>query len=321
VSAKEARAIIPKLPTIYDEPFGDSSQIPTSIICAVARREVTVALSGDAGDEMLGGYNRYAIGPQLWRRIKTSPRHCAKRLARLPRICRSGLVGARMGLGSAKPRAIQGQSLQARAELGGMQNCDDLYRALVTEWTPGAAPALRYPRRDAARRPGLRGGRRRTCATHDAFDGLTYLPDDILVKVDRAAMAVSLETRVPMLDHRVAETVWRLPPSMIIRGGRGKWALRQVLYRHVPQELVERPKAGFAIPVGQWLRGPLRDWAEELLSERRLREEGYLDAAVVRSLWAQHRSGRRDWQARLWNILMFQACLSSVVQTPLDRPR
>jgi asparagine synthase (glutamine-hydrolysing) len=133
-----------------------------------------------------------------------------------------------------------------------------------------------------------------------------------LVKVDRAAMAVSLETRVPLLDHRVAETAWRLPPSMIIRGGRGKWALRQVLYRHVPQELVERPKAGFAIPVGQWLRGPLRDWAEELLSERRLREEGYLDAAVVRSLWAEHRSDRRDWQARLWNVLMFQAWISSV---------
>jgi asparagine synthase (glutamine-hydrolysing) len=316
VTANEARSVVPKLPTIYDEPFGDSSQIPTSIICAVARREVTVALSGDAGDEMLGGYNRYAIGPQLWRRIKVTPQSLreatGKAAAHLPEWAWSALAWA-PGIGkSVAP--FKDKAYKLGPALRGMQDCDDLYRALVTEWTPGAAPALSATH--AATRLddlGFAADVGEPARRMMLFDGLTYLPDDILVKVDRAAMAVSLETRVPLLDHRVAEAAWRLPPSMIIRGGRGKWALRQVLYRHVPQELVERPKAGFAIPVGQWLRGPLRDWAEELLSERRLREEGYLDAAVVRSLWAQHRSGRRDWQARLWNILMFQAWLSSVI--------
>lgn len=318
VTAKEARTVIPKLPTMYDEPFGDSSQIPTSIICAAARREVTVALSGDAGDEMLGGYNRYVIGPKLWRRIGASPQALRSAtgtvVARLPEWAWSALARA-PGLGKSLA-PFRDKAYKLGPALGGMKDSDDLYRALVTEWGEGAAPVLSAsPAATRLEDLGFAAGISEPAQRMMLFDGLTYLPDDILVKVDRAAMAVGLETRAPLLDHRVADAAWRLPPSMMIRDGRGKWALRQVLYRHVPQELVDRPKAGFAIPVGRWLRGPLRDWAEELLSERRLREEGYLDAAVARSLWTQHGSGLRDLTARLWNILMFQAWLSSAKPT------
>jgi asparagine synthase (glutamine-hydrolysing) len=314
VTAKEARAVIPTLPKMYDEPFGDSSQIPTSIICALAHREVTVALSGDAGDEMLGGYNRYAIGPQLWRRINASPkalrRATGEAAVRLPEWAWSALAWA-PGLGKSLA-PFKDKAYKLGPAVGRMKDSDDLYRALVTEWSEGAAPVLRAsPAATRLDDVAFAASIREPAQRMMLFDGVTYLPDDILVKVDRAAMAVSLETRAPFLDHRVAEAAWRLPPSMMIRGGCTKWALRQVLYRHVPRELLERPKAGFAIPVGQWLRGPLRDWTEELLSERRLREEGYLDASIVRGLWMQHRSGRRDWQARLWNTLMFQAWLSS----------
>lgn len=318
VTANEARAVIPKLPTMYDEPFGDSSQIPTSIVCAGARREVTVALSGDGGDEMLGGYNRYVIGPKLWRRLGAAPQALRSAMgtaaARLPEWAWSALAWA-PGLGKSLA-PFKDKAYKLGPAFGGMKDTDDLYRALVSEWTQGAAPALfASPAGTRLDDLGFAAGVRKSAQRMMLFDGLTYLPDDILVKVDRAAMAVGLETRTPLLDHRVAEVAWRLPLSMMIRDGRGKWALRQVLYRHVPQELVERPKAGFAIPVGQWLRGPLRDWAEDLIGECRLREEGYLDAAVVRNLWTQHLSGRSDWTPRLWNILMFQAWLASVKQT------
>jgi asparagine synthase (glutamine-hydrolysing) len=313
VTPKEARAVIPTLPLTYDEPFGDSSQIPTSVVCAVARREVTVALSGDAGDEVLGGYNRYVIGPMLWRR-----------LAQTPSVARNiiGAVAERIGdpgwaalallpglAGSLAP--FKGKAYKLSPILGNMCNVDDFYMALATEWSKGATPAL--------------GATGATARFDDAvfanfvaeptqrmmlLDGVSYLPDDILAKLDRAAMAVSLETRVPLLDHRVAEVAWRLPLSMKIRGGQGKWALRQVLYRYLPRELVERPKAGFAIPIGQWLRESLRDWADDLLSDRRLRDGGYLDVVAIRRLWAEHRCARRDWTARLWNVLMFQSWLS-----------
>jgi asparagine synthase (glutamine-hydrolysing) len=314
VTPAEARAVIPKLPKIYDEPFGDSSQIPTSLVCAMARQETTVALSGDAGDEMFGGYNRYVVGPALWKRLARTPsaaRHVlgagAERmpargwaaLARLP-----GLAGR---LASFKDKAYK-----LGPTLGALRDADDLYKALATEWAAGATPVLGAA--DAATRLddlAFAAGVAETAQRMMLFDGVTYLPDDILAKVDRAAMAVSLETRVPLLDHRVAEVAWRLPLSMKIRDGRGKWALRQVLYRYVPREMVERPKAGFAIPIGQWLRGQLREWADDLLSEVRLRDDGYLDVAVVRRLWSEHRRGSRDWTPRLWNVLMFQAWLGT----------
>jgi asparagine synthase (glutamine-hydrolysing) len=306
VTPSETQAVIPNLPAMYDEPFADSSQIPTSIICAISRKSVTVALSGDGGDEMLGGYNRYTLGPKLAQRIAMVPStlrgpfvSAAKFLAKLP-----GFSGR---LAPFKDKVYKLDSV-----LKNIGDPDVFYKALVTEWSADAVPALGAPRLPT-RLDAIGSESQFTEPVHRMMllDGLTYLPDDILAKVDRAAMAVGLETRVPLLDHRVAEIAWRLPISMKMRNGQGKWALRQILYKHVPKDLVERPKAGFGIPVGKWLRGPLRDWGESLLSETRLKNEGYLDSGEVLSLWRDHCSGRRDCTYRLWNLLSFQAWLSA----------
>ncbi|CAN1496827.1 AsnB Asparagine synthase (glutamine-hydrolyzing) [Burkholderiaceae bacterium] len=313
VSSADARAVIPKLPIMYDEPFADSSQIPTHLICKAARQQVTVALSGDAGDELFGGYNRYFWGPRIW-----------NRLAWIPYPIRQVLGNAIAGVPASvlevlgKPlnamlQGSQGISLfgdkahKLAARLQGVRNMDDLYTSLVSEWQdPGsvvkgvgdnADEIIRVP---ANLLPEERMMYR---------DSMNYLPDDILCKVDRAAMATSLETRVPFLDHRVAELAWRLPLHMKIRGNQGKWALRQVLYKYVPRKLIDRPKAGFGIPVGQWLRGPLREWAEGLLDEQRLEREGYFYPAPIRTKWAEHLSGKRDHTPSLWAVLMFQSWL------------
>lgn len=312
VTAAEARSVIPILPSMYDEPFGDSSQIPTSIICAAARRSVTVALSGDGGDELLGGYNRHVIGPKLWSMLAVAPpllrRVLGAGIAHIPDRGWSSLAHAR-GLGRSLA-SFKDKAYKIGPALGAMRNIDDLYGALVTEWIAEESPALRaVPTRfDAS---ALAASIADPAHRMMLLDGVTYLPDDILTKVDRAAMAVSLETRVPMLDHRVAEIAWRLPIPMKIRDGRGKWALRQILHRYAPAELFERPKAGFAIPIGHWLRGSLRDWTETLLAERRLLVDDYIDAGRARQLWLEHREGKVDWTGRLWNILMFQAWLEA----------
>lgn len=309
LSPTDALDVIPRLSEMYDEPFGDSSQIPTHLVAALARQHVTVSLSGDGGDELFGGYNRYLWGPLMWQRI-----------GHLPRFLR--LVAGRMmvalspmqwdGLGAGLPRAMRlpafGDKLHKLAGVVDASDTDDLYRRFISQQQEtdsivlGADDVQTWAETEAN---AFAGG---SLAERMMFNDLVgYLTDDILAKVDRAAMAASLETRVPLLDHQVVEFAWSLPLAMKIRNGQGKWLLRQVLYRYVPKEMIERPKQGFAIPLDSWLRGPLRDWAEDLLDETRLRREGFLRPEIVRQKWREHLSGRRNWQYWLWNVLVFQA--------------
>jgi len=312
VTADDARSVIPFLPQLYDEPFADSSQIPTYLVCQAARQHVTVALSGDAGDELFGGYNRYFWAERIWNRIAWLPSSLRKSLGTaLQQLPTEGWDALGQMLPSGHGVARLGDKAHKLAHrMKTVKSLDDLYRSLVTEWPQDVdvvkgATRLQTKLDNTSLVAGISEAEHRMMV----WDSLTYLPDDILTKVDRAAMGISLETRVPFLDHRVAELAWRLPLNMKIRDGQGKWVLRQVLYNYVPSELIERPKAGFGIPVGQWLRGPLRSWADTLLDEQRLEREGYLNAAPIRELWHQHLSGRYDWTVRLWTVLMFQAWL------------
>jgi asparagine synthase (glutamine-hydrolysing) len=310
VTEREARDVILRLPDIYDEPFADSSQIPTHLVCRAAREHVTVALSGDGGDELFGGYNRYLWGPRIWSRMEWMPLTLRQALGRVI----SGIpVPAWDFLGNFLPGGLSvshpGDKAHKLAEgLRGVKSLDDLYRNLVSEW-PSATLVQGLEKVPTS----TLDDPIPTALDDDPVgrmmfqDMRSYLPDDILCKVDRAAMALSLETRVPFLDPEVIKTAARLPIGMKIRNGQGKSALRQILYRHVPRELIERPKAGFGIPVGEWLRGPLKPWAEELLSEQSVSQEGLIDPALVRKAWQEHLSRRRDWTQRLWIILMFVA--------------
>jgi asparagine synthase (glutamine-hydrolysing) len=322
VSPAEAQAVITKLPFIYDEPFADSSQIPTYLVCCAARQQVTVALSGDAGDELFCGYNRYFWGPRIWEKLAWMPYSMRQVLgAAVTALPIAGWDALSRPLNAFLPGVDGvnrlGEKLHKLAgSLQGVRNLDDLYLSLVSEWQdpaqvvrgehsclvvePSSLLADPLPECDLA-------GDANSPLRMMYRDSMTYLPNDILCKVDRAAMAVSLETRVPFLDHRVAEMAWRLPLEMKTRDGRGKWALRQVLYRYVPQELIDRPKTGFGIPIGKWLRGPLRPWAESLLDQNRLIAEGYFYPTPIRKKWAEHLAGQHDHTASLWAVLMFQA--------------
>ena len=312
VTARETLDVIPKLPEMYDEPFADSSQIPTHLVCKAARQHVTVALSGDAGDELFGGYNRYSWGSRIWNKVGWIPpeqRHWLGVAVQGISVSGWDALGRAFGKDRLGDRAhkLASRLLSAR-------NLDDVYWSLVTEWPGGDSIVKGLALEESLDEMTARRSEPPAALTDPAErmmfrDALTYLPDDILCKVDRAAMSVSLETRVPFLDHRIAEFAWRLPLDMKIRGGETKWLLRQVLYQYVPRSLIERPKAGFGIPVGQWLRGPLRDWAEALLDESRIRREGFFNPDPIRKAWGEHLSGQRDWTPRLWTVLMFQAWL------------
>ncbi len=315
VRAEDALAVIPRLPDIYDEPFADSSQIPMFLVCQLAKQHVTVALSGDAGDELFGGYNTHQFAPALWRKI-----------SRLPAPVRNMVAGGLEGVSASSwdsilktlsplipgktGRSLSGEKLHKLASLLSSGSREALYHGLSSHWVQPEQLLI------GSREPSTLLNTPEAWPHTDSFEHWmmavgtqSYMADDILPKVDRAAMANSLEVRVPMLDHRFVELAWRMPLNLKIRDGKGKWLLREVLYRHVPRELIERPKKGFSVPLAAWLRGPLRDWAETLLDERRIRQEGYFYPAPIRQAWRLHLEGKHDFSARLWSLLMFQAWL------------
>jgi asparagine synthase (glutamine-hydrolysing) len=317
VTHDDVLGTVPRLAELYDEPFSDSSQIPTFLLSQLTRRHVTVALSGDGGDELFGGYNRYLWAQGMWNSVH-----------RVPRLVRAGigdLVGAVpprwwdsafRRAGPVLPSRLQvrtpGTKMQKIGDVLGSRGVADMHLRLASHLRdPAAVVVGGFEPPSLLTSPDRWPSGLSPVEFMMYLDTLTYLPDDILVKVDRASMGTSLEARVPYLDHRVVAWAWGVPAELRISSGKGKWLLRRLLHRYVPESLVERPKMGFGPPIGSWLRGPLREWAEELLGAARLRREGYLDPAEVRRMWQDHLSGRRDRQYELWDVLMFQVWLES----------
>jgi asparagine synthase (glutamine-hydrolysing) len=308
VTPSDMLGLIPELPIRYDEPFADSSQIPTMLVSRLTRTHVTVSLSGDGGDELFGGYTRYPRG-----------RWISRARAMLPAGLRRTIAA---GLSRVPGRTNQSDRVRQLARLLGAETAEEMYRHVVSQQTNPERVVL------GAAEPAtlLTNGRRLAPGT--AFvdymmylDLVTYLPDDILVKVDRASMAASLESRAPFLDHHVVEFAWRLPPSLKFRDGKSKWLLRRLLHRHVPEAMVERPKRGFSVPLGPWLSGPLRDWARDLLNRSRIRQDGFFDPAAIAELWADQQRGSHRSPGRIWTILMFQAWLRAQESAPRSHPR
>ena len=312
VTAREAQDVIVKLPQIYDEPFADSSQIPTYLVSRFARDQVTVALSGDGGDELFGGYNRYFGTARLWSRLKMLPAP-----VRAAAAASGGLVPAaawdRLGKAMSGKELPPYFGLKVRKSLktvAAARNLDELFASFIDEWPGNGSPVLGSQPADSLCAFDLDlGGSAPDPLRMMYCDATSYLPDDILCKVDRASMAVSLEAHAPYLDHRVAALAARIPLSMKIGGNSGKLILKKLLFREAPAELFDRPKSGFAIPVGEWIKGPLRDWAEDLLDPARMRSEGWFDHVALTRRWHDHLSGRQDSTAALWGVLMFQAWL------------
>ena len=317
VTPQDAMDVIPSLSAIYDEPFADSSQIPTYLVSRLARQHVTVSLSGDGGDELFGGYNRYFWARNLWRRLGWMPRPLRAAVAGVlttvpPSSWNTAFQKLERWLPARLRYANPGDKLHKAAQILAVRSPEEIYLGLVSHWKHPAQlvrgshepqTLLTDPSRQAVL-PDFE---------HSMMylDTATYLPDDILTKVDRAAMSVSLETRVPLLDHRLVEFAWTLPLDMKIRHGQGKWLLRQVLYRHVPQSLMERPKMGFGVPIDQWLRGPLKPWAAALIEPAQLMREGIFDPVPIQRKWLEHQAGVRNWSYYLWDVLMFQAWMEN----------
>lgn len=307
VSATDALKIVPELPKIYSEPFADASQIPTYLVSKLASQSVTVALSGDAGDELFCGYNRYKYTEKLWKIFSKAPLKIRGRFARIFQSLNPVVLNQ---LGKMVDRNLLGDKVLKGSLLLDSENLSVLYDRLISDWTKSDSIVVGIPpqRNNEAELSSLS---RHVDSIEEMMlaDIESYLVDDILVKVDRAAMANSLETRIPFLDHEVAKFAWSLPLNLKLHNGVTKWPLRQILYKYIPIGLVDRPKMGFGVPIDQWLRGPLKEWAEELLEPSRLTKEAFFDADQVSKAWLEHKTGKRNWQGRLWNILMFQAWL------------
>ena len=315
VTPQDALDVVPLLPSMYDEPFADSSQIPTHLVSKLARQHVTVALSGDGGDELFCGYPRYDFVYSLWNALRRIPGPIARSAAKAMHLVPSALINSTTGRLPLPRRLRQapGEKLHRLADHLLAQDPAEIYLRAITMWPDPSAVVLNSHEYQAvpqairkfADLPDVREMAMLTDLTN-------YLPDDILTKVDRASMAIGLEARVPLLDHRVVEFAWRLPLHFKVRDGKAKWALRQVLYQHVPAELVERPKMGFGVPVDLWLRGPLRQWAEDLLATETLGRHGLFAVEPIRQKWKEHVSGARDWHYLLWPVLIFQAWMAGV---------
>ncbi len=311
VTPEQAMAVIPRLPSIWDEPFSDSSQIPTLLVSELARKYVTVTLSGDGGDELFCGYSRYKQGNQIWSKLQLLPIPVRQMIGSLMQVFPGVSVEYLMRF---LPKQLQishfADRLPKFAEVMEQKTALGYYQNLVSHWKNpdqlvlGAVePSTLFNRPE--QQPRFVDFREQMMY----LDSMTYLPDDILTKVDRASMSVGLEARVPLLDHRVIEFAWKVPISLKYKDGQGKWLLREVLYRYVPRALMERPKMGFGVPIDEWLRGSLREWGEELLTEKRLREEGFFNPEPILKMWKEHVSGERRWHYYLWDVLMFQAWL------------
>lgn len=314
VTADEAIAVIPSLPSIWDEPFSDPSQIPTVLVSRLARNHVTVSLSGDGGDELFCGYNRYTKGYRAWRYLGLLPNSIRTGMSRLLRALPSEKIEKLFRVFPERYQLPQfGNHVEKLADVAEEESGDAYYRRLISHWHEPGKVVLRgvEPRTlfDAKEKLPKHLELREVMMY---IDSLTYLPDDILAKLDRASMVYGLEARVPFLDHRVVEFAWSVPMNLKYRDGKGKWLLRELLSRYLPMEAIERPKMGFSVPIDHWLRGPLRDWGEELLGERRLHNEGIFEPALIRQKWDEHISGKRQWQNCLWDVLMFQAWLETV---------
>jgi asparagine synthase (glutamine-hydrolysing) len=313
LNSEEALGMIPQLSRLYDEPFADSSQVPTYFLSKMTKQNVTVALSGDGGDELFAGYNRYFLQQSIWNKVSKIPRRMRTLIASILRkipVKQWNAIGPLLGCLTRHLKQRPGDKIHKLAETINISSEAEFYRVLVSLWKQpeklilgGCEPITVL--NDPTQKPNLAF----FVQTMQFLDSISYLPDDILCKVDRAAMAVSLETRMPFLDHRIVEFAWKMPMHHKIHNGQGKWLLRQLLYKYVPKKLIERPKMGFGVPIDIWLRGPLKDWAESLINEKRLREEGFFDPEPVRRKWDQHLDGIHNWAYHLWSILMFQLWL------------
>ncbi|MDF2713119.1 MAG: asnB [Paenibacillus sp.] len=312
ISSRQAMDVIPLIPELYDEPFSDSSQIPTFLVAQLAKKHVTVSLSGDGGDELFGGYSRYFTAQRIWRKLDRFPKLGRMGASKFIQSISKDRWDKSFGwlsplLATSGKSGPVGDKMHKLAGLLGEPTSRTFYKSLISHCDSPESIVIGGSEPDT-----VFAGRRSEALFEYMeemmyLDSISYLPDDILVKVDRAGMGVSLESRIPLLDHRIVEFAWRLPLSMKVRNQKGKWLLREVLHQYVPSEMMDRPKKGFGVPIESWLRGPLREWAESMLDESKIRSQGFFDPVPIRQKWEEHISGKRNCHSYLWNILMFQA--------------